>query len=273
MVGDREDRNLVQAVLRAFDLLTYFSHSRPAIGLADLARESGLNKATVYRLMATMERAGIISRTPDNLYRPSLRLFQIGSVVLDTLDLPGEARPVMRDFVVQHKTSIYLAVLHEGKALCIEKATGPEPMQIIVFNVGTSLPLNVGAAPRALLAYQGTEDREAFLRSVERARDGGAPAARRLRNELAEIRERGYSLAHDDLTEGVSAIGVPVFDHRQEVVGALSVGLLSQRANQAEVSKLVAGLRAAAAELSNRLGAAANGWPQRARSGPPEPPG
>jgi len=90
------------------------------------------------------------------------------------------------------------------------------------------MPLNCGAAPRLLLAHMPEAERQAVL-------DGPLSALSRksitnpmaLREMLEDVRRNGWSLATDDVVEGLSALSAPVRGPGGTVVGAVSLGGLT----------------------------------------------
>ena len=51
----------------------------------------------------------------------------------------------------------------------------------------------------------------------------------RIRELLGQIRAQGYAISQEDLFEYVVAVGAPVFDDRNRLSGAISVGNITQR--------------------------------------------
>jgi DNA-binding IclR family transcriptional regulator len=123
--------------------------------------------------------------------------------------------------------------------------------------LGGSLPLYAGAAPRALLAFLPPAEQDAVLADpTERLRDDPPrPALTALKADLTVIRSKGYSISDGDVTPGIAALGAPVFNHRGEVDGALSIsGLRGQVLGASVLEDNVALLRRAAADASAALG-------------------
>ncbi len=78
----------VRALERALDLLDAFSLAEPELSFTDLTERSGLSKGTAVRLLAVLERRGLLERSPDtDRYRIGLRAFELGSVYIQSLPL------------------------------------------------------------------------------------------------------------------------------------------------------------------------------------------
>lgn len=66
-------RYLVEAVLRACDLLEAFTAEGEQLGLQDLAARAGLGKTTAFRLLRTLEERGLVQRAGNHRYRLNIK--------------------------------------------------------------------------------------------------------------------------------------------------------------------------------------------------------
>lgn len=247
-------RLVVGSVLRALKLLDCFSRGSPELPLAEFVRRSGYSKSTTYRLLVTLEHAGWLERTPTGTFRLTIKPFQVGSILVDSLDLRREAAPIMARMATDLDGTVYLVVASGGRAVCLERVDGGQEVRVADLYAGGSQPLHLGAAPRALLAF----DEEALLPALlkdglPRKTDRTITDADELRDDLAQIRARGYSISDEDVTPGVAAIGAPIFGPDGSAVAALSVGGLCPRILPPRAGD-IACLLSACREISTRLG-------------------
>ena len=253
-VGDEPRRIVVTSVLRALRLLKLFEPGRPEMSLAELMRRSGYSKSTVYRLLVTLEEAGWLERGSNGSFRLTIKPFQVGSILVDSLELRVEAGPIMARMAAETRETVYLVVPDGPRAVCLERIDGGEGVRLMDLQVGGSQPLNLGAAPRALLAFDEGHLLPGLLAEglTHRTERSLADLAR-LRADLAEARQRGYTISDEDVTPGIGAIGAPVMGAEAEPVAALSIGGLRSRVlppRPAHVASLLAGCQ----EISRRLG-------------------
>jgi DNA-binding IclR family transcriptional regulator len=113
----------------------------------------------------------------------------------------------------------------------------------------------VGAAPRALLAFEPQESWENYLANadLESFTPNTPVSAEDVTRELQKVRETGLSVSDEDVTIGIAAVGAPIFDHRGNVCASLSVaGMRSQILGEgSEAPRLVV---EGASEISRELG-------------------
>jgi DNA-binding IclR family transcriptional regulator len=247
-------RALVGSVLRAMRLLDLFERGRPELSLAEFARRSGYSKSTTYRLLVTLVEAGWLERSPAGAFRLTIKAFQVGSVLVDSLELRREAGPIMARVAAELDEAVYLVVAAGTRAVCLERIDSEQGVRLTDLYVGGSQPLNLGAGPRALLAF----DEDTLLpplltEGLSRRTEHSLVDPAKLRGDLAETRRRGYSISDEDVTPGIGAIGAPIFGANGLAVAALSFGGLRQRVLPVRPTQLAL-LVQACEEISTRLG-------------------
>src|SRR5215218_9937798 len=223
-------RALVGSVLRALRLLDLFERGRPEMSLAEFVRRSGYSKSTTYRLLVTLEHAGWLERGSNSSFRLTIKPFQVGSILVDSLELRREAGPIMTRLAAELDDTVYLVVADGTRAVCLERIDSGQGVRVTDLYVGGSQPLHLGAAPRALLAF----DEETLLppllaAGLSRRTEHSLVDPADLRADLAETRRRGYSISDQDVTHGIGAIGAPILGADGRALAGLSVGGLRQR--------------------------------------------
>ena len=247
-------RALVGSVLRAMRLLDLFDRGRPEMSLAEFARRSGYSKSTTYRLLITLVEAGWLERSPANGFRLTIKAFQVGSVLVDSLELRNEAAPIMARIAAELDEAVYLVVAAGTRAVCLERIDSGQGVRVAELYVGGSQPLNLGAAPRALLAFDEDKLLPALLEEgLSRRTEHSLVDPADLRSDLAETRQRGYSISDEDATIGIAAIGAPILGADGLAIAALSYGGLRQNVLPPKPTQVLCLLHACE-EISTRLG-------------------
>jgi DNA-binding IclR family transcriptional regulator len=235
-------------------LLDLFDRGRPEMSLAEFARRSGYSKSTTYRLLLTLVKAGWLERTPTGTFRLTIKAFQVGSVLVDSLELRREAGPIMSRMAAELDQAVFLVVAAGTRAVCLERIDSGQGVRLADLYVGGSQPLNLGAAPRALLAFDQERLLPPLLREgLSKRTEQSLVDPADLLVDLAETRRRGYSISDEDATAGIAAIGAPILGPDGIAVAALSFGGLRQHILPPGPTQ-VAGLLQACQEISTRLG-------------------
>ena len=205
-----------------------------------------------YRLLGTLEHLEWITRTGDR-YQLGLKVFRVGSVAVNALMLRQEASQSISQLAAHFGETVYLLVPDGLRGVCLERIEGNAQVQIMVLDIGQSLPLHAGGGPLALLSYRDDlfEKLVPFC-PLERP-NGTMIGADDLSAIREETRRRGYSRSMEDVTPGVGAFGAPIYDAHGKAIAAISIGGLAQTLKARE-SELAQGLMSSAAEISKRLG-------------------
>ncbi|MGV9714222.1 IclR family transcriptional regulator [Gordonia sp. NPDC003424] len=214
--------------------------------------------SSVYRMLATLADIGWVEQIEHRgAYRVGGKLLSLARDLTLGLDIRRMALPVMTRIHEATGETTFLCVRHGTRAVCIERIDGVR-VNSRVLRLGRSLPLHIGAAPRALLAFEDRESWEEYAAiatlSEDLIHDVGSRSA--LYAQLDEVRGLGYALSDNTVTPGIAAVGAPIYDHRGRVAASLSVsgmrdGILADRGEEPSVTELVL---EGARELSGYLG-------------------
>ena len=254
---DQTDRYLINSVLRATQILEAFSFEKPAYTNTELAREVGLSKSTVTRLLRSLEKPGFLQRDEKTgEYRLTHKLFRIGSIYISQISLHSEAMPLLSKLASACKETIHLAVLSEFEVFYLDKIESSQPIAMMS-RVGDRAPAHCTGLGKVLLAYLDEDDLDRFFRSVrlKRYTANTITEPNELRCHLGRIRERGYAI--DDAEHGaeVKCVAAPVRDKRGKVSAAISIsGPVFRLTSEKIKNELISAIAETAKEISSRLG-------------------
>lgn len=245
---------LVRSVRRAAAILRSFA-GRGVLSLTEVSQLSGLDKGTTRRLLLTLASDGLV------VFDAATQRWGLGGVirdlansVADGFDVRAAAGPVLAELAADLKGTIFLSVYQDGRAVCLERIHDITGMEVRWWQIGGTLPINCGGAPKLLLSYQDPEEiarvlpEELTALTPKSITDRDALLAR-----LEKVRAQGWELAVDDVALGLSALAVPVFDRQGRLVCAVSAaGLTPQmvrRGRPVHLERLLAAARAVAERL------------------------
>lgn len=211
-----------RVVARATALLDAFDLRRPTLGLSELARRSGVPKATTHRLAAQLVELGLLERT-GNRYCLGLRLFEMGQQVPRARTLRDAALPFLEDLFVASRETVHLATSDGNEVLYIERIVGHDSDRT-PSRIAGRLPLHSTATGKAMLAHLDDESIDALLGRPLRAvtaRTIVVPAV--LREELNLVRRIGWAVEREETAVGYVSVAAAVFDAHSKPIAALSV--------------------------------------------------
>jgi DNA-binding IclR family transcriptional regulator len=254
-IEDQESGTLIQSVRRAAALLKVFDNGPTELGVSELSRKTRLHKSTASRLLATMEREGLLERVPGTeKYRLGFMLVRLAGQVTHFGDMRATARPVLVALAEATRETVHLAVIDGDEVINIEQISGPHLVRDTNW-VGRRTPLHCVANGKALLAFRAPAEIERQLAApLARFTERTISDPDRLRAELAAVRERGYAQALGEVEEGLNAIAAPIRDGSGQVVAAVSISGPSYRVTADRIAELGAQTVDAAGKIANRLG-------------------
>ena len=127
------------------------------LSVVELARATSEPRSSMYRLLGSLERLGWVEPgSRRGSVRLGLRLFQLGSQVAQRFDVRQRAIAPMEELHRATEETILLMVRRGTDAVCIERLDG-RYVSLVIVQVGSSMPLHTGAAPRAILAFSPPE--------------------------------------------------------------------------------------------------------------------
>jgi len=247
----------VHSLERGLDLIELMTVGPNDKSLSELSAEAEFNQSTTHRILSALKSRGYVRQNPENLkYRLSLKVFELGNKIIRHLNMREMALPVLEDLAHKTKESAYLIIRDEDDALCLERVDGNPSIRILTLEVGGRQPLHLGAAPKILLAHLDEKeiDRIIEFKGLEAWTEFTITNPIKLKHELKKIKEQGYALSLNDVTEGVAAVGCPVFNWRNDVVAAISLGGMATNFKEERLKTIIDTVKAETSYFSQLLG-------------------
>jgi IclR family transcriptional regulator, acetate operon repressor len=237
----------MQSADRALAILSAFDEERPTLRVTELASSLGMHKSTVSRLLATLHARDLVRREGE-AFSPGPELARLGVLAARGLDLAEVAAAPLARLAEDTGETVNLAVRQGDTALNVHQVPSSHLIGLGDWS-GRALPLHCTANGKVLLAFGGGEpgDLQAVTPATITARDA-------LDAQLAEIRDRGWGAAVEELEVGLVAVAAPVFDARGEVVAAVSLAAPSYRLAPDAIAGAGERCAATAGEVSALLG-------------------
>jgi IclR family pca regulon transcriptional regulator len=247
--------NFVQSLARGLSVIRALS-SREPMTLSDVARASGLTRASARRFVLTLEELGYVSESAGRFALTPLVL-ELGFAYLSALALPEVAHPHMERLVERVHESSSVCVL-DGESVVYVARVPTQRIMNVVISVGTRLPAYATSMGRVLLAGLEPAERARRLALIELAplANGRVMTQPQLEAELGRIAADGYAIVDQELELGLRSVAAPIRDRRGQVVAAINLAVQAGRVSVAQIkASLVGPLLETAAAIERDLGA------------------
>lgn len=254
-----DDSGGSRSVRRALEILALIAARDEPLSVAEIVTALQIPKSTTYELVRTLGDAGYVERMgrQGNLFL-GRKLFELGMQYRAKVDLLEEGSPIVEALRDATGETVQFSVLDDRMMLVLMKEEGNQPLRIVT-RVGSRVPVNWSAAGRLLVSDLDDDALRLLLRdTVSQSPAGRAitdPAA--LVQQIRKFRRQGYAIEINEANEHAGCVAAPVIDASGRCVAALSIVAPEQRLRREDRDKLIAAVRAAAAQLSSRLGAPA----------------
>lgn len=250
-----EDRYTVPALARGLQLLGYFSRDDRELTGAQLARRTGWPRASVFRMLQTLEQAGFIERCGEGpVYKLGVAVLRLGFEYLSSLELTEHGRPIIEALRDSAGYSAHLVIRDAREVVFVAKAAGRSALFHSI-QVGARLPAHATVLGRVLLGGLSTEELLALYEGCPlKAHTPTTPTTlAALQTAVQTDANRGWGISQGGFEAGISTIAAPVFNERHQVCAAISITVPASRVDPAQADTLVAHVRDAASALTQRL--------------------
>jgi IclR family pca regulon transcriptional regulator len=218
-----EPTELVQSLDRGLAVIRAFDAEKPELTVSDVARATGLSRASARRFLYTLVELGYM-RTDGRVFAIRPKVLELGHAYLSSLSLPRVAKPHLERLVECVHESSSVSVLDGDEVVCVARVPTRRIMRIAIA-VGTRFPAYATSTGRVLLAGQSDDWLDAHLARVASIGVSGHAIVdvKRLRAEIGRVRRTGYALIDQEPEEGLRSLAAPIRDRDDRVVAAVNV--------------------------------------------------
>ncbi len=260
--ADKADRTSVEGLrrrhplARGIELLTLMTDSdRDVHGVRELAGRLDVSPSTAHRLIADLEKLGLVSRTANGSYRLGLEYLRLAWTTTERYPIQEVSRGTLEELTEQSGESSFFAVYGEQRlqmmfTLVVESS---HPLRYTL-PMRQQIPLHAGASGLAILAFLPAQIQDRIARGpLHAATDRTLVEPRSLLDRLAMIRRDGYAITHGERIDGAIAIASPVFGPAGAVVGSAGISMPEARFDAAQSSSLAGLVKQSARQISDYL--------------------
>ena len=210
--------DIIQSVDRALEFLIYLYNEGKETSVTQIANDLGVYKSTVFRTLATMEARGFVKKNPETeKYWLGNRLFTLGKSVENRMGLREIVKPYVSELYDLYREVIY-------KSVIIYKADNPNQVLKANPSVGSSSECHCSSVGKCLLAFGQDVDLSVYeSHPLTVYTEYTISSLEQLKEELDDVREKGYAIDREELELGLTCIGAPILDHSGHAIAAISL--------------------------------------------------
>jgi DNA-binding IclR family transcriptional regulator len=234
---------------KALDVLFHLHNAGAALGLSQIGRDLDLPKSSCHRLLTTLVNRELVERDDAGHYRPGLALLSLGIGAQNREPVVQAARSILETESTAFGETVFLVGMRHGRLRVLDKFEGCGFLRAAP-GVGDVVPRDVTAAGKLYRIF-GAEAQ------VEDVAGKTIDTASTVSTEAQEIRRRGYAINRDAWIDGLSVLGVPIWQQAGPVPGrmvaCLALAAASARFEVLGEADVARRLLAAAEDVTGRL--------------------
>ncbi|HWK69464.1 MAG TPA: IclR family transcriptional regulator [Burkholderiaceae bacterium] len=222
-------------------LRTLQENPESGLNVSSLARITGLQRPTVYRLLAALVEAGFVKNLSGT--KRFIASQHAAATAIEQDPRIELAFPVMQKLAALTGDAVFLVVRDGYESVSLWREIGPYPVQILATFAGKRQPLGVGSGGMALLAKLDDQTVEDIIaHNSHQLEQYGGMTAREMRQLVQNTRTRGYSVVGNYAVRGALGVGCALCDAKGQPYLAISVTAITERmpaTRQKEIAGLI----------------------------------
>jgi DNA-binding IclR family transcriptional regulator len=238
---------MMGTVDKALALLDLFVPHESEIGLSDIARRSGNDKATARRLLVALSRSGFVEQSTSKAYRLGPAVLRLAQVREAATPIDAIVNPILTALAKETGETAHYSLASGGRLATIGFCESARANRVLL-QPGELLPFHATASGIAYLAFSHGVADAILSQPLPRFTDKTVVDPAVLRARIAKARRDGYAISKDGYEDGVFGLAAPILDKMGAAIGAIAVAAPGSRANaQAQRAIREAVVRAAEA--------------------------
>lgn len=241
-------------VSKALGLIDLLQASQQPLGLTEIARRAGFDKATTRRLLMELAANGYVEQDPDSrAYALGPALQTLGRAREQRFPLYRALEPAVRALAERTGETVHASEYYAGSLTPVVVVESAKANRVILES-GLKLPLHATASGIAFLAAS----TDAFVdtvcrRALPQYTDTTPTDGEALRTQVRAARERGYSLSDQGFEAEVSSVAAAIRSTSGKPVATIAIAAPSSRMTAETAATFGALACEQAEELSARL--------------------
>lgn len=191
--------------------------------ISDLTEELKKPTSTIHDHVQTLHQLGFVVHE-DHEYQISTRFLEFGTRRRRSMEIYQETKTELHRLAEETGEHASLMIEENGVGVLLYTAQGENAVHVPTYG-GARSKLHMTAPGKAIMAYLSDEQVERVIDKHELTAMTKNTITNReeLEEEFQQIRKQGYAVDNQELFEGMRAIGAPMLNQDDQVLGSISV--------------------------------------------------
>jgi len=249
-----KDKYLMSSVSNTLDIVDLLS-KHEEMGVAEICKELDMGKASVFRMLYTLEKKDFVHKTSNAKYKLGVKFAHYGTIVLERQNILSAIKPYLQKLRDEHNETAHMSILDDDfNIIFMGKEMSNSTIQM-TSRIGARMASYCTGTGKVLLASLTDEELEKAIESFEFVKRTNNTIIDKdaLIKELDTIRRQGYAEDFEESEIGLICYAAPVKDITGKTIAAISISGPSVRMRQNR-GALVDSIKSTAMEISKEMG-------------------
>jgi IclR family KDG regulon transcriptional repressor len=237
-------------------LLEVFCRNNHPIGITELSNMLLEGKSSVFQAIKILEELEYLEQEPHTKkYALTTKLLELVNTSLRGYYERTNIHRYLKQIAEKTGECTYFGLRNKKNLVVYVDRYASENALTVYTNIG-DVPLpHCTAHGKALLAFLNLEEIEEVIKDgLQKYTEHTITDKQKLFEDLRKIRENGYAFDLEERVIGVRCVAVPVFNSRNEVIGALGVSGMIQNMSPERMESHAIALKSVAEKVSINVG-------------------
>ncbi|CAB1060762.1 Transcriptional regulator, IclR family [Olavius sp. associated proteobacterium Delta 1] len=244
----------IRSFAKGMNVLELLSENE-SLTVSQVAKLMTINRASSHRFLSTLKELGYADKDDSSRYFLTSKVIELGMKVLDRFEIRKIARPFLQELSAKFNETINLGYFNGEEVLTIDKIDSTEILRMDA-GIGGGEPAYCTSLGKAILAFLPDMQLKEYLQTIELTpfTPNTVISKDKLKKELLQIKENGYSIDDEELSVGLRCVGAPLFNHSGQALYAISLSGPSIRMGSKRIEEMQRALKKICQNLSGKMG-------------------
>jgi DNA-binding IclR family transcriptional regulator len=241
-------------IKKTFEVLRLIAGSNKSLGVTEIAKTLSLSKSTVFGILKALQDSGFIAKSKTSKkYAIGQELFKLSKVVLQGDVLTMIARPFLEKLVELVDETVFLCAREENSVKVLDTIETSKKLKISS-PIGTKFPITAAAFCKVFLSSMDDNEIKVYLKEcgLPKYTENSISDIDKYLEEIAKVRQRGYSLDFEEYHMGVRGIAALICAKGYPVTSVSILGFTGSMTED-KLNDMAKHLTDTAREISDRL--------------------
>ncbi|WP_146348010.1 IclR family transcriptional regulator [Phaeobacter marinintestinus] len=244
----------MSSAAKTLALLSLFSTKRPEIGLSELCRLAGRDKATTYRHLQVLEEAGFVEQTPETKrYRLGPAVLQLAQTRELTVPRKESAMPALSRLAIETGETAHVSELSGTTLYALASCESSMHSTRVIIDIQT-FPLHATASGLCALAFGPPDLIDVAASRLQVFTSTTVKTVDELARTVESVGDTGFGHTNSSFEQDVHSLAAPVFDQTGRLAGCVSVASVASRCTSYLVRRIQENLMQASRDITRNWG-------------------